>query len=534
MGILSGAWGLVKKVFGAVLSIFPGPRQVAKLKPAVPGLIFAAVVICLGFINYALDLDRIVQAPFPILRKLWLPILFVLIWVLCWLAWWLWQLLSTEDEGALFPDIEAAWNEGLAMLKEAGIGISEAPLFLLLGRPLQEDALIFETLNYHLMVNQGVKNPRAPIQVFANRNGIYIACPGASLLSRESELLAAEMTKTTTTGAAAPAPMAARARTTVSDVPGELAELLGVSEVPKTPPTESTTAPANATATTVASPTAPQKRKLMRKQSHILFQQQQVEQLSARLQYLCRLIARERKPYCPVNGVLLLIPMSATTDDDDARQCGAICRRDLTTIRESLQVRCPFFTVITGLDELPGFKEFSQRIPTELTRQRLGQDFPLMPDLEPDGEKKMIESAVHWICRGLVTRAVYRLFQLPSLDANGADIHETNAKLFEFMHAIREREKRIGLIVSRAIMLDSPALFGGCYLASINTAMDPPGCFIGGCFGQLLENQNYVSWTNQAIREEAETGRITRYGYTVTFALIVIAVLLGAAYWPKL
>ena len=52
----------------------------------------------------------------------------------------------------------------------------------------------------------------------------------------------------------------------------------------------------------------------------------EVELLSSRLKYLCRLIVRDRQPYCPANGILLLIPLAAT--DSEPRQ-----RRGATTGR---------------------------------------------------------------------------------------------------------------------------------------------------------------------------------------------------------
>ena len=50
---------------------------------------------------------------------------------------------------------------------------------------------------------------------------------------------------------------------------------------------------------------------------------------------------------------------------------------------------------------------------------------------------------------------------------------------------------------------------------------------------QMIENQNYVSWTKEALDEEAEYVRWTRLGYLVILAMVVTTVLLGYWYWPR-
>ena len=59
----------------------------------------------------------------------------------------------------------------------------------------------------------------------------------------------------------------------------------------------------------------------------------QADYLSARLQHLCRLIVRDRRPYCPINGVLLLVPFAGTDTEEDANQTGEVLRRDVTIYR---------------------------------------------------------------------------------------------------------------------------------------------------------------------------------------------------------
>lgn len=553
MGLFTWPWTLLKKAFGLIRSIFPGKSSLQSALPALPVLVFLALFALLTLLNYALDLERLVEAPLPILRKLWLPLLFSLVWLLCWLGWWLWRLVSSEDDKSEFPDIDTAWSEAQALLRDAHIGLADVPIFLVVGRGIADDTVLFEAANLSLTVNQALKNPRAPVRVFANHDGIYVSCPGAALLSREAELLAA-----TAGRSALPAGSVAgeSAESTdsgsgfVTEVPPDLAQALGVATPARKPASADPSRPAlvgdtgqtallspaeqGTTARMLAAeaPLAPA-RGGARKRTHLLFQQEEVERITARLRYLCRLIARSRAPYCPINGVLLVIPLDAAANDEDAQQTGAICRRDLATIREGTQVRSPFFAMVCGLEAVEGFSEFVRRIPAELRNQRLGQDLPLVPDLEPDAARKMIESAVHWICRDLIPRAAIRLFRLRWDAAGKVESARVGADLFHFLYGVRQREKRISLMVTRASMVDQPALFGGCYLAGVSRNPAIGSGFVEGCFRQLLDNQNAVSWTPQAIAEEEECRRLTRLGYSVTWVLIGIAVLIGSVFWPR-
>src|SRR5207247_385369 len=114
---------------------------------------------------------------------------------------------------------------------------------------------------------------------------------------------------------------------------------------------------------------------------HLLKNAPEVELLTARLRYLCRLIVRDRKPYCPINGLMVLVPFGAMDTDDDANQTGTICQLDLQTARRAFQVNCPAFVLVCDLESAGGFKEFMERFPTEQRQRRLGQRLPLAPDL---------------------------------------------------------------------------------------------------------------------------------------------------------
>ena len=88
-----------------------------------------------------------------------------------------------------------------------------------------------------------------------------------------------------------------------------------------------------------------------------------LERTTSRLRHLCTLIARDRQPYCPVNGLLVLLPFAASDDELTAGQTAVLLERDLATVRQTLEVRCPLVTLVCDMENTPGGRELLDRFP---------------------------------------------------------------------------------------------------------------------------------------------------------------------------
>jgi hypothetical protein len=496
------------------------------------------ILVGLAVIHRLLDLGKLIKTPYALLRDYWLPLLFLLVYILSWLGWWLWKLLEPTEEASDFPDIDEAWEEARKALDQANIDITEVPLFLVVGKPAAPEDALFAAAQLNLTVKQAPRRGDAPIHVYANRDGLYVTCAGACLSGRQAEILSAgggggdsafgggdgglvgasseDMFRTVQPGGIMKEMQAvlARAREQGRD-PAELTEdekreiraLVAQEEVQR------------GGRKTVTRP-------------QILKNAPEVERCSARLRHLCRLIVRDRRPFCPANGILFLVPYAGADSDDDAAQTGGAIHQDLLNIRDVLRVHLPVFAMICDLERANGFKEFLERFPADQRQRRLGQRYPLCPDLPQEKVSGSIESCVQWICQVVFPTWIYKLFRLES---PGREEVETvvagNCRLYQFLGQVRERQKRFARIVSRALLLESsgPLLFGGCYVGA--SGSDPSGeqGFVAGTFRRLTENQNYVSWTDQALAEESDYSRLTTYGY-VAIAVMILA-LVGLGYY---
>src|SRR5262249_54497214 len=186
---------------------------------------------------------------------------------------------------------------------------------------------------------------------------------------------------------------------------------------------------------------------------NLLKNAQEVEWLTARLRYLCRLIVRDRKPYCPLNGLLLLVPFGGTDTEEDASQTGAICQYDLTTVRKAFQVSCPTFALVCDLETANGFREFMERFPMDQRQRRLGQRLPLAPDLhEGETVTALVDRGSQWVCNTLFPTYIYRLFRIESEGREDmATAVHGNVRLYQLMCQMRERRIRLSRMLTRAI-----------------------------------------------------------------------------------
>jgi hypothetical protein len=545
-GFFSKLWEGLKSVLGLILPIAGKARGLAWGLRWVLGLVlFAAVLVGLHFLNQAVGLDKFLPGRPDHVRRNYLPILFVLICALWWLAWWLYRLLMAHEEYVEFPDITEAWDEALDALYRARIDLRDLPVFLVLGRPEGPMATLFQASRLDLEVKQAPSAPDAPLHVYATRDAIYVTCEGASVLGRHAALLAGtEKSKEAThlpeveddiEGTLAMTIRPGVAPGAVSEVQAYLARIRREGRTELTPQERR------------------ELRALVRKDDRNyqppIRSREQTEEWSARLEHLSRLLVRDRHPYCPINGILLLVPFAATDGDQDAVDAGNTIRRDLATIRNAMGVNAPIISLVSDLETAPGFTEFLTHFKERERQQRIGQRYPLVPDLESrhnqgrsveEERADSLDSLARWLFGSVVPRWVYKHFHVEKPGKEELpDALRANAGLFLFMHHLRERQRRLSKIFSLGIVAEEgeAPLFGGCYLGGTGADRERGQGFLPGVFNRLVERrkdgeklEECVSWTARALEEDAHSQRLASLGLGF-LALLGVAVVGLAGYY---
>jgi hypothetical protein len=507
---------LAAQADAATASAAPPPESARRLRPgcrtalivAVHVIVVTVVVVLLWFLERAFGLDQVLRSRWPVLYRAWLPLLFLLFYALFLLGWWLWRLLGPERVEGIFPDIESAWAAAVAELRAGGIDVTEVPLFLVLGRPSGSLEQFFAASRQPFQVRHSPSLPDSPLHVYANREGVFVTCEGACLLARQADRLAELAPSQGSTGD--PVPVLGEARSASS--PGGEAALSGAEE----------TAPASVL---LLGEDAPAVRQRLRRPP-LLRDEAGVALSAARLRHLCRLIARDRQPYCPVNGILVLVPLAATDSPQDAGETGAVCRQDFGVARAALQTDCPRFVVLCGGERMPGFRDVVDHFPEGQNRHWvLGQHFPLVPDMTREELPAMVAGGLGWVGDTLLPVVAARLMDPDDLGAN--------VRLFRLLREGRERLRLLGRVAAHGVLgvETGPPLLGGCYVAGTGADAAGEQAFLAGVFRRLVEHQNFVTWTDDAVREDTEYHWWTRVGYLGLAAFVVVVVALVVAWW---
>jgi hypothetical protein len=506
-------------------------------------VLVALILIGLYYLNRWLGIDKLLHSDWPVLHPYWLPMLFLIVYMLLWLGGWLWSLTGPSHVGDDYPDLNQAWDLAVATLHRSGIDIRQAPVFLVLGRTESPPNELFGvTLRLRVSAPQG---DILPIRIYASQDRVFITCPGASVLARQARTLTKEALDEyesslgdatahgTPVEAAAGVGQVAQAGAAVAEAPAATNGGGVATE------TDAWTEEDQRVTALLESEGLGIGVRAKKSSASFLKDPVEVRLLTSRLKHLCRLIRRDRTPYAPVNGILVLVPYAALQDDLDASQTATACRTDLLMIRRELQVQCPTFALVCDMEKSDGFHQFLRRLPVRHNISRLGQRFPLYPDVDEREIPRLVESGTAWLANSLLPSLVYNLFRLeaPGGAATGREVTQDealgeNTKLYDFLWETREKRQRLARLLTRGLLMDIPRAFyfGGVYLAGTGQGMS---AFTPGVFLRLLQSQNFLSWTPQALSAEHRYRWWAWFLFVVNLILIIGGPILAYIFWPR-
>jgi hypothetical protein len=533
--------GLIFPLFASAADFRQWPRWVWRV---IHFILLIGILVGLYFLNGLLHVENWLLLRSAVIRPFYLPLMFLLLYALSWLGYWLYRLLGEEVAVAEFPDVADAWREACSKLEAQGIGLADAPLYLILGRPAAGEDALFQAAEQQV----AVRAPAAadvPLRVYAHREAIFVTCAGASAWGRLAALLAGEeeaaMAMPGNTAAAAAdktIQFGSEAMGISPEAIDELRELLAKQQQRDLTPAERGRLQELAELT--KGPAQPKRRPSLSADAQA--------RGTERLRFLCKLIRRDRRPWCPVNGLLVLVPWAATDGDDSAKEAATMLQRDLAAARETLQLRYPTIALVVDLETARGFAEFRRSFsPETLKKGRIGQRLPLVPDIAPAEVPGLLERGVQWIGQTVLPAGIVKFLRM---DAPPGDPRKTpsaatghNRNLYMLLNQVYQRGPRLARVLGRGLPggsgqdaadpMDALPLFAGCYLAGTGrTPQDQ--AFVPAVVNRLIEGQSSVSWTGAALAEDARYRRWTTYGYMAMAAVLVAGLLLAGLYGRSL
>ncbi|QDV67714.1 hypothetical protein Poly24_14180 [Rosistilla carotiformis] len=523
----------------------------------------------LGYIQYTMQLDALVRSSLPMVRLTWLPLVGCLLYAIAWSAWFVAHTLRMPAEKPLSGGIHSAWQESLHRFTAAGIDVARTPLYLVLGSPAGGVRDFFSASHTDLVVLPSAEEADQPIQVCGNRDAIYVCCREASLTGNFTRRAAAARQKYLET-------MGSEGPTSIHRGPAHVWQAGDGANTPPQSPSFSATAPAaakpsfstasdtGALAATATLPTTAASVDPTVNRMHDTFaqietltteeavatvrpatilqprtaklpmmrlEQSEALELLDRLDGLCREIAEIRQPFCPINGVVLMLPLDAADCIETADHVGMRIERDLNTIATATQSSVSAQVIFCDLELCEGGQALLDRFPETQRHRRLGAILPAPPVSEPDAGPAGIDQAVRWICDELFPPLAYRLMTRNLQDAaQDRILRQGNHAIHRVVDTMRQRRDGMSRLLRRSIAATAGNVrLRGCFVAATGAAGATKHAFAEGVIPQILDIQNEVQWLPQRRQRDVWQRRTAAaiYASVAITTCAVLAYLLG-------
>jgi type IV secretory pathway VirB3-like protein len=550
-GFFSKVLEWVRWIFGVVpKSAFGSPRFF--LAVHYTGLFLVFLLLCIfsdPVRKNILGITTPMELP-PWLDRIWCGPMFLLMYAIVRVVLYLIYLLGIEDD-VEFPDIDSAWNTALQDLQAQGLEIDNLPLFLVNGLTPQQEKNAFTAaadVQWRVTSPQAGGTANPVLRVYGRDDAIYVCCSGIGTTSLQLGKVATDPVGPPPgqRGNQAPAVPGNAARTRkAGDVPAARAlpqspsatRQAGVPGGNTVIPAELKPAPAPrppgiggifGTMAPGALRRAMQTVKSLNDAGGKGVGKKRLSPLNSmesqlgvrRMQFLCRLILKARKPYIGINGMLQAVPFSWAASTQYAGSLVPSVKDDLITVHNTLQLQFPVVFAVTELDSISGLREFLKRADTideYLRLSRAGSSFAAGAELSEPNSQWIVDRAVSWF-RDWVYTAFSR-----ELDSR------ENPRMFQMLCEISQRREGLVKLLTESLyrVLPSTIRLHGVYFAATGERNTEQG-FVRGVIDKLPELQSAVAWSPEVLVGLQRSKLFAGVLYVLAVVMMLSAVLLVA------
>jgi hypothetical protein len=413
------------------------------------------------------------------------------------------QLFLTRDLSE-FEDINRAWEYGLDALAREGFDLQWLPVFLINGATPQQTKSLMESCRIPWKVSGGAEDTSSmALTFYASDEALFICLNDVGAVSRQLKKVAtrsAAPSANRSDGGIAATMRPDQLRAAVEQTrrpdqiqsaaagqtlaPGALAAAKAAATIP--PPHQrggETIRPGEIAGTLAPGTLAPTSA------APAVLEKLGKDELRLnhrRMEYFCQLLSTERGSYCPLNGLLQVIPLRWTQSAAHEPLMAAVAH-DLQSVHDSLHLQFPIVCLHAGLEDVTGLTEFIERgkeIDSRFRDSRAGSRFP--------GGLAVDEKTAGWVVeRELIW---FRDWVYAEFAKNLAS--PKNRQLYQFLCALslrRERLIRELRTVVGDLKLLHPARLTGCYFAATGSETSRQA-FVHGVMQRLMSEQNDVAW----------------------------------------
>lgn len=445
-------------------------------------------------------------------------------------AVWLWS----EGRSGRFPDIDRTWRDGVEALAREGLSLAEAPVFLVLGLRNERQVRAFmNATGLQFAVFGAPEGGSNPLYFYAIKNyqlkrdeswnAIYIMLTDAS---QTSKLVALAMESSGRERAGRPPEDTVRMSQIRDNSAGDTPRVQTAEQLRGTvtgPPVAAPLArhaPINLRGTMDLSDHRGGGGSVaeVATDSSLVLDKTDENRQTERLGHVCRLLERVRDPYCTLNGILVVTPFGLLRrGPEQVRHLANATRQDLRTIQSHAYLRCPVISLIGGMEHEAGFGELVRRVGTgPALEQRIGMRFE---PWNPATRERLEALAVHACDR--IEGNVYDLYKM-----HDGYNKPGNGKLYNLLCRTRTGfSDLLKSYLSGAFAQqdpdERPMLFAGCYFAATGEIERLQGFLKAVLADRMLENQDDLQWTDEAMRQDQVREGLARVGMVAAGLLLI-------------
>lgn len=483
-------------------------------------LVVAAFVVASVFSHRMVPPSGLGNLP-SLVKDYWCGFLFLLTYVSIRFVVYLIGLLR-ESDGSDWPMIDHAWQAGLDGMEREGLDFQRLPVFLVAGTTPESERRFFEGVQCHWQVIEPPLDRPAAMRFYANQDGVFLACSGFSATSMQ-----ARMHRGTSVVESPPPQLSVPASTSFGGtMRGIPAMPPPHSTAPETTPSASQKSGFGGTLRNLASlvqstlglsalsgvregSTGTELRALSNGE---------LEVSRAQMEYLALILKRDRT-YCPLNGVLQLLPFDWVNRRREHSKLVRSIRKDLEALSHALSLQYPFVLGFTGIDTLPGYEAFIRRC----------RELDPHSHLARAGSGVMTGAALNEFSANYLSQVTSHCFRDKAYEAFLVDLdNRQNARLYNLVCALDDEVDNLKHIL---IQIGAPnptgtstARFAGCYLAALGDSTDYQA-FLQGLLFKMLQEQNQVAYTPSELRKDRWMKQIA-----IVIFMISACVFMAAAY----
>ncbi len=463
-------------------------------------------------------------------QRFYVAIQFVLLYLFIRLLIAAIQLFLARDVSE-FEDIDAAWEAGLDALAREGFDIQWLPLFLISGATQQQQKSLFESARLTWKVSGASDDPRTSALSFhACDEALFICLNDVGAMSRQ-------IRQTASARAGSPARSGASAGAQATLRPGQIQSAVG--EQTRRPDqiqravasaAGATLAPGAIAGATMPPPGAGRFGETMRPgdiaaagmsapaasaPAHMVPEKLSQEDLRLnrrRLRYFCERLVLERGQYCPLNGILQVVPLRWTQSPAFEPLFGAAAQ-DLETLHDTLHLQFPVVCLHSGLEDVTGLAHFIERgreLDPRFKDSRAGSRYPAGLPIDEKSSQWVVERGMQWF-RDWVYAEFARNLASPQ-----------NRQLYQFLCALSARRDRVAKELRTSVgglKLRLPVRLTGWYFVATGSDAGHQG-FVHGVMQRLMSEQNDVAWLPEWRSRDRR-----RLALTFVLSLLTLAVL---------